>query len=88
VPQFHQAAAAEQHPPAPQPVQQGQMLPYMIMGLEQAANHLAQSLKQIVAGMAQNDQQVAELRKMLTTDKRIIRHPQTGRAVGIEHVAQ
>lgn len=77
---------AAQPPQAPAAPAQQQMMPYMIEGLRQAAQHLSESLQQIAAGMAQNDQQIAELRKQLTAEKRIIRHPQTGRAVGIETV--
>ena len=76
-------AANAQPPAAPQ---QMQMMPYMIDGLRQAADQLTKSLQQIAQGMAQNDQQLAELRKQLTSERRIIRDPRTGRAVGIETV--
>lgn len=83
-------AMAQEHAQPPQvpsgPPAQSQMLPYMVEGLRQAADQLTQSLQHIAAGMAQNDQQIIELRKQLTAERRIVRDPRTGRAVGIETV--
>jgi hypothetical protein len=37
-------------------------------------------------GVMQNDEQLAEVRQRVTSPKRIIRDPRTGRPVGIEAV--
>jgi hypothetical protein len=60
------------------------MVPYMVGGLRQAVEALLHATESLKQGVMQNDEQLAEVRQRVTSPKRIIRDPRTGRPVGIE----
>lgn len=84
VPTMPQAMAQRQAPVGQQAPQGAEMVPYMVGGLRQAVEALLHATDSLKQGVMQNDQQLAEVRQQVTSPKRIIRDPRTGRPVGIE----